>query len=336
MLLAHLLPVSLPRLGGLLLALLLGAPAASAQPGADLTSFGVLRLEPSARSAALAGSFAAVGDGDVNALFFNPAAPGPATHRRATFSYLNHLSDLNLGSVAYSHTLAAATVSGGLRFAHWGTFEGRDRFGNPTGDFSAGDVVLTAGASRAAGPRLRYGASLHLMHARIDDVGASALAADLGALYRVPSRQLTLGAALRHVGTTLDGFDGSRQPLPLDLQVGLTKRLAYLPVLLTATAYDLTNLSEGIRGGGTLDHVLGHLTFGAELRPGDVLRVRLGYNHRRGRELALTDRFDFAGVGVGFGVNVSGLTVDYAYNSWSSLGGLHQFTLRTGLGDWAE
>jgi len=37
---------------------------------------------------------------------------------------------------------------------------------------------------------------------------------------------------------------------------------------------------------------------------------------------------DLAGVGLGFGVTVSALTVDYAYNSWSSLGGLHQFTLR--------
>jgi hypothetical protein len=36
---------------------------------------------------------------------------------------------------------------------------------------------------------------------------------------------------------------------------------------------------------------------------------------------------------VGFGVTVSGLTVDYAYNSWSSLGGLHQFSLRAGLSD---
>jgi hypothetical protein len=82
--------------------------------------------------------------------------------------------------------------------------------------------------------------------------------------------------------------------------------------------------------------VLGHLTFGAELQPGDVLRVRVGYNHRRSRELALTDRFDFAGVGVGFGVTVGGLTVDYAYNSWSSLGGLHQFSLRADLGAWTE
>jgi hypothetical protein len=169
------------------------------------------------------------------------------------------------------------------------------------------------------------------MHARIERAGAVALALDLGGLYRVPSRRFALGVSLRHLGGMVDGFLDTREPLPLDLQVGASKRLAHLPLLLTATAYDLTNLSEGIRGGTTIDHVLGHLALGAELQPGDILRLRVGYNHRRSTELALTDRFDLAGLGLGFGVTVSALTVDYAYNSWSSLGGLHQFTLRADL-----
>lgn len=324
------------RLGAVFVVLLFVSLPAVAQPGGDLTSFGVLRLEPSARSAALAGSYAGMPDGDVNAAFFNPAVLGSVAHHRVSFSYLNHLSDLNVGAVAYSRTLDSleTTVAGGLRFAHWGEFEGRDEFGNPTGTFGAGDAVLTMGASRAYRKRLRYGASVHLMHARIEEAQASAVSVDLGGTYRVPPRQLVLGATLRNLGVTLDGFGGTRESLPLDLQLGLSKRLAHLPVLLTVTAYDLTNLSTGVRGGETFDHVLGHLTFGAELQPGDVLRLRVGYNHRRSQELALTDRFDFAGVGLGFGITVSDLTVDYAYNSWSSLGGLHQFSLRTDLGVW--
>ena len=325
----------LRRILAILLVCGLAGGTASAQPGADVTSFQVLRIEPSARTAALGGSYAAVADGDVNALFFNPAIPGPATSRVASASYLNHLSDLNLGSVAYSHTVRGlgTTFHGGLRFSHWGTFEGRDRYGNPTGDFGAGTAVLTVGGARPLGARVRYGANLHLMHARIERAGAAAIALDLGGLYRVPSRRLAVGVSLRHLGGMVDGFGDTREPLPLDLQVGVSKRLAHLPLLLTATAYDLTNLSEGINGGGTVDHVLGHLTMGAELQPGDVLRLRVGYNHRRSTELALTDRFDLAGLGLGFGVTVSALTIDYAYNSWSSLGGLHQFSLRADLAD---
>ena len=307
-----------------------------AQPGGGLTSYSLLRLSPSARAASLGGAFAAVADGDVNALFYNPSIPGPATSRRASFSYLNHLSDLSVGSVAYSHTVRGigTTVHGGLRFAHWGEFEGRNRFGEPTGEFGAGEAALTLGASRPYGPRIRYGASMHVMHAQIEQAEATALAVDLGGVYRVPKRQLTVGVSLRNLGVVVDDLGQEREDLPLDLQIGASKRLAHLPVLLTATAYDLTNLSRGVKGGETLDHVLSHLTFGAELQPGDILRLRVGYNHRRSTELALTDRFDFAGVGLGFGVAIRALTVDYAYNSWSSLGGLHQFSLRTDLSQW--
>lgn len=323
------------RLLALLIVLGIGNGPTVAQPVAEVTSFPLLQVAPSARTAALGGSFVAVTDGDVNALFHNPAIPGRETSRTASVSYLNHLSDLNVGSVAYSHTARglSTTFHGGLRFAHWGSFEGRDRFGNRTDDFGAGSAILTVGGARPLGTRARYGANLHLMHASIEEARAVALALDLGGLYRVPERQLALGVSLRHLGGMLSSFSDRREELPLDLQVGLSKRLAHLPLLLTATAYDLTNLSRGITGGETADHVLGHLTFGAELQPGDVLRFRIGYNHRRSKELALTDRFDLAGVGLGFGLTVSALTVDYAYNSWSSLGGLHQFSLKADLAE---
>lgn len=320
---------------GLVAMLLVSAPAA-AQPGGSVTSFPFLRLAPSARAAALSGAFGAVADGDVNALFYNPAASGPATDQTASLSYLNHLSDINAGSLAYSQVAPGETaLHGGVRFADWGTFEGRNEFGERTGTFGAQDVALTVGAARAlGGRRLRYGGSLHLIHSRIASAQATAVAADVGALYRLPAQGMTLGATLRNVGLSFDGYGPRRPTLPLDLRLSATKRLAHLPVLLAASAYDLTNLSEGIAGGTTVDHVLAHLTFGLEARPGEVLRVRLGYNHRRSAELALTDRFDLAGFGAGFGVHVGPLAADYAYTSWSSLGGLHQFTVRADVGAW--
>ncbi len=328
----------LSLVAGLMVVVLASAPAA-AQPGGSVTSFPFLRLEPSARAAALAGAFGAVADGDVNAVFYNPAVSGPATDRTASLSYLNHLSDINAGSVAYSRVVGAASTAlhGGVRFADWGTFEERNAFGERTGTFGAQDVALTLGAARGLGESsLRYGGSLHLIHSRVESAQATAVAADVGALYRLPAHQMTVGATLRNVGLSLDGYGPRRPTLPLDLRLGVTKRLAHLPVLLSASAYDLTNLSEGIAGGTTVDHVLAHLTLGVEARPGEVLRVRLGYNHRRSAELALTDRFDLAGFGAGFGVHVGPLAADYAYTSWSSLGGLHQFSLRTDLGEWTS
>jgi len=314
----------------LVLSVGLVAPAA-AQPGASLSSFQLLRFDASARTAALGGAYTAVADGDVNALFYNPAIPGPPTSRIPSLSYLNHLAGIDAGTVAYSQTVRdwGTTLSGGLRFVQWGgDIQRRNERGERTGTFSAGDVALTLGAARATGARLQYGANMHLLYSQIDNVQATAVATDLGALYRLPAQQLTIGASLRHLGVSTGGFETS---LPLDLQLGVSKRLAHLPLLLSLTAYDLTEIGTGVEGGSTLDHALGHLTFGGELRLGEVLRLRAGYNHRRSRDTALADRFDLGGLGGGFGLVVSGIAVDYAYNSWSKLGGLHQFTVRADL-----
>lgn len=311
----------------------LGTVPTFAQPGGSLSSFTLLRFDASARTAALGGAFTAVADGDVNGLFSNPALPSPATSRTASLSYLNHLAGINAGTLAYGQTSSrlSTTFSGGVRFVHWGSIQGRNRRGERTGSFTAGDVAFTLGAARALGSRVRYGANVHLLYAQIEEAQATAVATDLGMRYRVPGQQLTLGASLRHLGTSLNGFGQESATLPLDLQVGLSKRLAHLPLMLSVTAYDLNDLGTGVEGGTTADHVLGHLTFGGEVRLGEVLRLRLGYNHRRGQDLAFNDRFDLGGLGGGFGLVVGGIFVDYAYNSWSELGGLHQFTLRTDL-----
>jgi len=313
----------------LLLAGLVVVPA-TAQPGGSLSSFPLLRFDASARTAALGGAYTAVADGDVNAMFYNPAVSGPAASRTASLSYLNHLADINAGTLAYNHTAKGleTTFSGGLRFVHWGTLQRRDEAGVRRGTFSAADMALTLGAARGLGPRVRYGANVHVLYAQIEKSQATALATDLGALYRVPARQLTFGVSMRHLGTSLGGFATA---LPVDLQLGVTKELAHLPVFLSVTAYDLNEMGIGVEGGSTLDHVLGHLTFGGELRLGEALRLRLGYNHRQSRDQALVDRFDLGGLGGGFGLVVGSFAVDYAYNSWSKLGGLHQFTVRADL-----
>lgn len=318
-----------PTAWALLLIGLVVSPA-TAQPGGALSSFPLLRFDASARTAALGGAYTAVADGDPNAMFYNSAAPGPAASQTPSLSYLNHLADINAGTVAYSHTAQGleTTFSGGLRFVHWGEIQRRDVDGVRRGTFSAADMALTLGAARGLGPRVRYGANVHVLYAQIEKSQATALATDLGALYRVPDQQLTLGMSLRHLGTSLGGFETT---LPLDLQLGVAKELAHLPVLLSLTAYDLTEVGTGVEGGSTFDHVLGHLTFGGELRLGEALRVRLGYNHRQSRDQALAESFDLGGLGGGFGLVVGGVAVDYAYNSWSKLGGLHQFTVRADL-----
>lgn len=316
-------------ISGLLLLSLCTPPKSRAQPG-DPSSFAFLRFEPSARTAALGGAFGAMDDGDLAGLFYNPALLQPEAHRSVQLSYLNHLSDVNAGTVSHGHTFERWGTAGiGLRFVSWGEIEGANEVGERTGTFGAGDIALTFGLGRALGASTRYGGAAHLIHSYIDDARASALAIDLGVLHRIPAQQLTLSASVNNLGRALDSFGPERSTLPTDVRLGLAKTLAHLPLTLSALAYNLHELDEGLTGGTTLDHVLGHLTLGGEIQLIPAFHARIGYNHRRSHELGRgSGRFDWAGLGLGFGLTIRGITLDYAYNSWSSYGGLHWFTLR--------
>ena len=306
------------------------ATPVKAQPG-DLTGFGFLRLEPSARAAALGGSFTAVYGDDVNAFFYNPALLNEAMHRHLSLSYLNHLSDINAGFVAYSrHYEGLGTLAAGLRFLSWGELQGADEQGNRTDTFGASDVALTIGAARAQNERLQYGVNVHLIYSSVESFNASALAADVGVLYHVDDQQLTLSASVNNLGVTLSSLGATKDDLPLDVRVGLTKRLRYIPLMISLTGYNLHDIGDEPEGGTALGNVFQHIIFGGEFQFSQAFNVRFGYNHRRHEGLKTGSRLDLAGVGLGFGLMIRRFRLDYAFNSWS-FGGLHQLTVRTAI-----
>lgn len=316
-----------------------GTRTAPAQPSEELSGFAVLQMEASARAAALGGAFSAVYDGDASALFYSPALIGPPMHRAAAFSYLNHLADINAGFMAYGHDFGrAGTLGAGLRFLSYGTFEGYDENGLAEGTFRAGDAVLTLGwartlARRLTGGRLRGGLGMHLAYSSIAEARASVLAADAGLLYHLPQHQLVLSATVRNLGLALSRYAEADVALPVDVRLALTKRLRHLPLLFSVGGYRLHDVGASSEAdGGSLDRVLRHLALGAEVRPVEAFAVRLGYSHRRHLALREEERLDPAGLSAGFGLAVARLHFDYAFSSWSALGGLHHFTLRARFG----
>ncbi len=302
-----------------------------AQPG-PLTGFPFLRIEPSARAAALGGSFSAVYGEDVNALFYNPALLNETMHGAVALSYLNHLSDVSAGFLAYGRHIEGLGALGiGVRYLGWGSLQGADEAGQETRTFGASDVALTVGLGRAYGDRIRYGVNAHIVYSSIESYSASALAADVGVLYYLEGPQLGLSASVNTFGAVLDSYGETKDELPLDVRIGLSKRLRHLPLLLTMTAYNLNDPGSAAGASEGASRALQFLTFGAEFQFSEAFQVRLGYNHRRHEALKVRNRLDVAGLSAGFGLKISRVRFDYAFNTWSSSGGLHQITVGTKL-----
>lgn len=331
------------RLSLVLLAALALAPPASRAQSRTATAFDLVRLDLSARAAGLAGTGQALPGDDPTAAIYNPALLGEPHNRQLAVGYLNHLSDVNAGSAAYARRVpGVGVVAGTVRFLSYGDFARSTEGEGPTGDtFGASETALSVSAAREVAPDLQVGATVHALFASLDDASAQALAADLGVAYHVPAEGLVLSASVHHVGAVLSSLGETRDRMPLDVRVGLSNRLQYLPLTVSVVAYDLNGFDsepstlgpDGEEVGGTtaLDHVRDHLALGGELALGSALTARLGYHPRRGAALRTGGRLELAGISAGFGISLKRVGVDYAYTGWSAFGGLHQFGVRTRL-----
>ena len=321
----------LHRAAALTAAVALLIPAASAQRRD--TGFDLSQLDVSARTAALAGAQGGLAGTDPTALFSNPALLTAEMDHSAAFGYVNHLADINAGSVVYARTVPRLGVdaAASVRFLSYGSF---DRAGPGVADgdsYGAGEAAVTLTASRIVAPNLRVGASGHALFANLDDAHAQALALDVGATYEVTSQQLVLGASLSGVGAVLSSLGDTRDRLPTDLRVTIAKRLRYIPLTVTVAGYELQRFEGQQSDSSFAVRALDHLLVGGELALGRALAARVGYSPRRGRALRSGGRLDLAGLSAGFGLSVRRIAFDYAFTGWSESGAIHQVGVRTRL-----
>jgi hypothetical protein len=240
------------------------------------------------------------------------------------------VGDLRAGVAAYGFQIGGLGQAGlGVRFLGWGDLDERDATGEAIGSFRASDIALTFGFARRYVDNVILGANVHGIFSRIGDYNASALAADIGVLYHAVDGDFTASASVNNLGVTLNSLGAGEDELPLDVRLAVSRRLRYLPLLLSVTGYNLHDFEPAGDEATGFDNVMHHVAIGGEFQFSEGFNLRVGYNHRRHEALKIKSRLDFAGFGFGAGIKVARLRFDYAYNSWSSFGGLHHLTLRT-------
>jgi len=167
--------------------------------------------------------------------------------------------------------------------------------------------------------RFFYGASFKFIHSQIDSYTSSAIAMDFGLIYEAPfSQDLYFGFAILNVGKSLSAYVHSKESLPLSLRLGVSKKLAHLPLVYNFTFNDLNSTEKLL-----LDH-LKKFSIGGEFTLSQVLRLRLGYDNQLHNDLD-TPSAKFTGVSLGFGVKWHTYRFDYSFSSYGDLGGVHRF-----------
>ncbi len=284
-----------------------------------------LRLDGSARAAALGGSFVSNND-DADVIFYNPAGIHLLEGNPASFSFVKHVMDINLASLSYSTEYdGIGRFGAAIKYINYGVFDGYDEFGAATKEFGVNEMALVVGYANKLDENFYYGANVKFIYSGIEERSSTAMAVDLGLHYSIPDKNWYFGFAALNLGRQLSSYYSTKEELPLDIVIGVSKSLENLPVRLSLDFHrlnqDRDDFVQRFRA----------FTVGAEFTLSKIMKLRLGYDNERRKEFKIGTTAGIAGFNAGLGVRISDYQFDYGYSSLGSVGGLHRIGISTSL-----
>lgn len=270
------------------------AEASEKPTGADF-----LRIEPSAKAAAMGGGFGALSD-DVHALYYNPAGLAHVGRTQMTATHTEWLAGTQ------NEFFAAAFPLGSMGWGFSGAYlhseeTERDNTGRPLSTFIAGDGAFTLGLGVRLTQTQHVGFSAKYLSRTLYHRSATGYSADVGYQYRRQTEDGSIwsaGVVIKNVGSDIGFVYKEKLPTAFEASV------AYQPSILLRRPLTLTfGLREADfqqRIGATLG-IQGtllsrfHLRAGYATSTGGAEKLRAGF----GVDLFELGQIDFAAVRIG-------------------------------------
>lgn len=285
--------------------------------------FSFIRNDASARFAGIGGSAVALRH-DPSLIFYNPAGIYGMPSSQISLSYFRHIVDINTGFLSYSHEFKDYGWFGaGIAYVDYGTQLHVDPLENVLGEFSASDLALVMSyANSFFDENFSFGMNTKFFYSSLTPEHTSTgIAFDLGIQYYIPDQDLTFGASLLNLGRQITPYEETRESLPTDLKIGISKGLEHLPLVLSVNFHHLNQDT-----GETLDLLRG-FTVGGEFTVTDAVRFRIGYRNEMRQDLKIGSAIGLAGFAAGFGVHLQSYKFDYGFTSLGKIGAMHHLTL---------
>ncbi|MDE6012170.1 MAG: DUF3308 domain-containing protein, partial [Prevotella sp.] len=147
-----------------------------------------------------------------------------------------------------------------------------------------------------------------LVTSYIGNYNAIGVCVDLGLNYYNPDTEWSFGAVARNLGGQVKAYEDDYERLPLDLQLGVTKRLIGSPLRLSATLVRLNDWQYGIGK---------HLVIGADLMLSEQFYLAAGYNGLRASEMKIVSGEEESshgtGLSLGAGMQLERFKLHVAY-----------------------
>ena len=276
------------------------------------TVFNFLRLPVSAHAAALGGDNITLSDDDASLVFHNPALLYNVSDRTLGLNMMTYMQGSITGSASYSQTIGERGSWGVQgRFISYGEMKETTYDNQQTGTFGARDIALGGTFAYGLTDLISGGVTAKMLASYIGQYNSLAAAVDLGLNYYAPDTEWSISAVARNLGGQLKAYDDDFERMPLDLQLGVSKRLVGSPLRFSATLVRLNDWQYGIGK---------HFVLGADLLLSEQFYVAAGYNPLRASEMKITagdeESSHGAALSLGAGMMLERLQLHIAYGKY--------------------
>jgi len=312
--------------------------------------FNFLSSPSSARLTGLGGTQISVSDSDINLIGSNPAVLNQEMTGKLGLNHFFLPGNIRSGKAVYAFKLVEnkTWIHFGIQYIHYGEMSRTDEYFQVNGIFKANENSLSAGISHSIANRLQLGTTLSFAQSALGEFVSSALVLDAGLYYADSSKLTTFGIVYRNAGTQLNPYalQISREPLPSDLQMAISKKLRYLPFRFTFLYNNLNRwnvryynpdneasrliigeeMAEPAKVSVFIDNFFRHVILNGELIVGsnENFKLRMGYNHRNRREFGTVGIGGLNGFSFGFGLKIKRFSFDFGRSIYHLGGGLTQ------------
>lgn len=276
------------------------------------SAYNFLRLPVSAHAAALGGDNITIIDDDQMLIFSNPALLASVSDKTILLSYMNYMAGTSMAGAAFNRVVKEkASWAASAQYIGYGTMKQTGTDGTQLGEFSAKDIAVAGYFSYMLSERIVGGITAKFVTSYIGNYSSIGMGVDLGLNYYDPDHDWSVSLVGKNLGGQLKAYDDEYDPMPIDIQLGVSKRFAHTPFRVSATLVDLNHWNYKFTN---------HLVVGIDAALSESIWLGAGYNFRRANEMNIDDAdgggTHGAGLSFGAGLNLQRFKLNIAYGKY--------------------
>lgn len=245
------------------------------------TEYNFLRIPVSAHAAALGGDNISIIEDDATLVYGNPALLSSVSDKTLNLNFMTYMAGAATGSASFCR-VASEKASWGVmgQYMNYGKMKQTDENNQQMGDFTAQEIALAGSFSYTLAKNLVGGITARFVASYIGDYSSMAAAIDLGLNYYDPETEWSVSAVAKNLGGQIKAYDEIYGKMPIDVQIGASKRFGNMPFRLSATMVDLNHWNYSF---------LNHFAVGVDLLLGDQFFLSGGYNFRHAKDMKIAE-----------------------------------------------